>query len=125
MKDEANPLTVDQDFFAALLASNIEKLERILTDDFILIDVMSGSEITKTAMLQVMKSGQLKFDAIERGEPRMRSYGTTAVITGRTQMKMHFGEAAFTTRSRYTHVFVEQAGGWRMATAQGTQITGE
>ncbi|MDB6123825.1 MAG: hypothetical protein JWQ71_2818 [Pedosphaera sp.] len=125
MKDESGPLTAERSFFEALLAGNVEKLKEILADDFILIDVMSGSEITKVAMLEVMGSGQLKFDAIERGEPRVRSYGATAVITGRTQMKMRFGEAAITTKSRYTHVYVEQAGQWRLVTAQGTQIAGE
>src|SRR5437773_6517969 len=42
-----NPLSADKRFFNALIASDTQALGRILTDDFILIDVMSGSEITK------------------------------------------------------------------------------
>ena len=38
-----NPLNTDQQFFTALIAADIKTLEPILTDDFILIDVMSGS----------------------------------------------------------------------------------
>ena len=39
-----------------------------------------------------------------------------------SEMAMSFGETATTARSRYTHVFVEQDGRWRMVAAQGTQI---
>jgi len=38
-------------------------------------------------------------------------------------MKGRLGEALFAASSRYTHVFVDQRGEWRLATAQGTQIS--
>jgi ketosteroid isomerase-like protein len=37
-----NPLAIDKQFFAALIAGDAQALDRILTEDFILIDVMSG-----------------------------------------------------------------------------------
>jgi len=118
-----NPLTADQQFFSALIAGDAQVLNRILVDDFILIDVMSGSEITKPAFLAAISLGQVKFEAIEAADNRLRHYQTTAIITGRTQMKGRFGDAPFVASSRYTHVFVEQQGEWRLVTAQGTQIS--
>ncbi len=118
-----NPLTIDKQFFAALIAGDAQELDHILTDDFILIDLMSGSEITKPAFLAFIGSGQIKFESIEPAENRVRLYQTTAIITGRTQMKGQLGEAPFAVSSRYTHVFVDQRGEWRLATAQGTQIS--
>ena len=118
-----NPLTVEKQFFAALIAGDAQALDRILTEDFILIDVMSGSEITKPAFLAFIGSGQIKFESIEPAENRVRLYQTTAIITGRTQMKGQLGEAPFAVSSRYTHVFVDQRGDWRLATAQGTSIS--
>ncbi len=117
------PLTIDKQFFAALIAGDAQELDHILTDDFILIDLMSGSEITKPAFLAFIGSGQIKFESIEPAENRVRLYQTTAIITGRTQMKGQLGEAPFAVSSRYTHVFVDQRGEWRLATAQGTQIS--
>jgi hypothetical protein len=35
------------------------------------------------------------------------------------------GGQAWSARSRYTHVFVEQKGRWRLVAAQGTLIAGE
>ena len=98
-------------------------LDRILADDFILIDVMSGSEIMKPDFLAAIGSGQIKFESIEPAENRVRLHQTTAIITGRTQMKGRLGDAPFAASSRYTHVFVEQQGEWRLVSAQGTQIS--
>jgi Domain of unknown function (DUF4440) len=93
-----------------------------LADDFILIDVMRGSEITKSSLLAAIGSGQVQFESIEPGDNLMRLYKTTAVVTGRTRMKGRLGGAPFATSSRYTHVFVMQQGKWRLVAAQGTQI---
>ncbi len=110
MKNELDPLAAERQFFSALVDASVEALDRVLADDFILIDVMSGSEITKSSLLAVIVSGQLKFEAIEPADPLVRLYQTTAVITGRTQMSGRFGETPFTVSSRYTHVYVEQQG---------------
>jgi uncharacterized protein YraI len=47
------------------------------------------------------------------------------VVTGRTWMRGRYAGASWTAHSRYTHVFVEEEGSWRMASAQGTPITAE
>ena len=125
MTDELDPLTAERNFFTALVEGSVEDLDRVLADDFILIEVMGGSEITKSSLLAAIGSGQLKFEAIEPADSRLRVYQSTAVITGRTQMKGRIGEAPFTASSRYTHVFVEQDGRWRIVSAQGTQIAAQ
>ncbi len=122
MKGEDDPMAAERAFFKALVEASLEDLDRILADDFLLIDVMGGSEITKDALMAVLGSGQLKFESIEPSEPRIRLYQTTAVITGRTQMSGRFDKTPFTVRSRYTHVYVEQEGRWRLVSAQGTQV---
>jgi hypothetical protein len=125
MNDESDLLAAEQRFFSGLIAGSVEGLDQILSDDFMLIDVMAGSEIPKAALLSVIGSGQLTFQAIEPAESRVRLYPGTAVVTGRTRMNGRFGDTPFSTRSRYTHVYVEQEGKWRLVAAQGTQITGD
>ena len=118
-----DPLAADRAFFSALISANLESLDSLLVDDFILIDVLSGSEITKPMLLAAVGSSQVKFEAIDQVESRMRVYAAnTAVVTGRTEMRGRAGEVAFTASSRYTHVFVLQGSGWMLASAQGTQI---
>jgi hypothetical protein len=125
MKDELGPLAADREFFGALSRGSTEDLDRVIADDFILVEVMGGSEITKSSLLAAIQSGQLKFGPIEPTDVRVRVYQTTAIITGRTEMRGQFGETPFATKSRYTHVYVEQQGRWRLVAAQGTQITGD
>ena len=121
--NKLTPDAVEQEFFTALIEANVAKLNKLLADDFILIDVMSGSEVSKTALLETISGGQLAFRNIDRIEFRVRIYTTTAVITGRTEMSGMFVDQAFRASSRYTHVFVEQDGQWRLVSAQGTQTT--
>ena len=124
MKHESDPLVVDHQFFGALVAGSLETLDELLADDFVLIDVLSGSEISRAALLATAGSGQIRFEGIQPLEARVRRYGATAVITGRTRMKGKFEGSPFETSSRYTHVYVEQHGRWRLVSAQGTQIAG-
>ncbi len=122
MHNQSDPLAAEQQFFSSLIGSDVRALDRILGDDFLLIDVMTGSEVKKPDLLAVLGSGQLKFEAIQPVESQVRLYGITAVITGRTQMSGRFGETPFTASSRYTHVFVKEQSQWRLVSAQGTQI---
>jgi ketosteroid isomerase-like protein len=123
MDTKSDPSSADRSFFAALISADLSSLDALVTDDFLLIDVLNGSEITKPMLLAAVGSSQVKFDAIDPIETRVRSYFTnTAIVTGRAEMRGRVGEAAFTASSRYTHVFVLQNGAWLLASAQGTQI---
>ena len=120
--NEPGPNEVEQQFFSALIQSNHTALDRILTDDFILIDVMRGAEVDKSSLRAAIESGSLKFETIEPAEVRVRLYPGTAIVTGRTQMYGRFGDVPFAARSRYTHVYVQEESQWRLASAQGTPI---
>lgn len=117
-----NPESTELDFFEALTEANRETLAKVLADDFVLIDVMTGSEVPKSDLLEVVSGGLLKFESIDRIDYRVRVYGTTAVVTGHTEMKGLYDGQAFKASSRYTHVFVDDGERWRMVAAQGTQI---
>jgi ketosteroid isomerase-like protein len=123
--DDSDPLAAERLFFGALVAADLEALDRVLADDFVLIDVMRGDEIAKAVLVAVLGSGQLRFAAIEPVESRVRRYPGTAVVTGRTSMSGTFDGAPFNASSRYTHVYVQQEGRWRLVAAQGTQIPPE
>jgi ketosteroid isomerase-like protein len=122
MNADNDPLLAEREFFHALTGADTTILDRVLADDFILVDVMSGSEISKSILLDAIATGQLKFETIETLERRLRQYGDMAVIVGATRMRGRFADEPFIAHSRYTHVFARQDGRWRMVSAQGTQI---
>jgi hypothetical protein len=121
-KARFDAIASDRTFFTALIAADTETLRTLLTDDFVLIDVMRRGEISKAMLLAAVESSQVRFDAIEPADVRVRRYQSTAVVNGRTKMRGHFGVTPFEVLSRYTHVFVLQEGRLRLASAQGTQI---
>ncbi len=109
-------------FFAALQDGDVDRLEQLLADDFLLVDVLSGSEVARSALLEALASGDLVFEAIDALESRERRYGATAIVNGRTRIRGRFKTQEFGAHSRYTHVYVRQDGRWRLATAQGTPV---
>ncbi len=122
MENESELLQTERRFFASLVRGDVQALDQVLADDFTIIDVIRGSEVAKPALLEAIGSGQVKFDAIEPLESRVRLYPPAAIITGRTRMSLRAGADTLTIASRYTHVYVQQRGQWRLAAAQGTQI---
>jgi ketosteroid isomerase-like protein len=116
-------VAADDAFFKALVDANVDALEGLLADDFIIVDVMRGTEVDRSDFLAPIANQQLKFEKIEPAERRIRNYGGMSIINGRTIMKGEFSAAPFGVASRYTHVFLRtDSGVWQLVSAQGTPI---
>jgi hypothetical protein len=110
-------------FFAALLASDGPALGELLADEFSIIDVLGGSVVDREPFIAAIRDRIVGFQEIDVVERAARTYGEhTAIIVGRTRMAGSFAGSPFEVKSRYTHVFVQVDGRWRMAAAQGTPI---
>jgi ketosteroid isomerase-like protein len=123
MSDHLSPEQADDEFFAALTAGDVSRLEPLLDERFLIVDIMSGAVADRAALTAALAGRVLEFERVELIERAGRHYGETAILVGRTEMAGSFAGAAFTAASRYTHVFVRGADRhWRLASAQGTQI---
>lgn len=118
------PQEAEAVFVGALTTGDHVALDEILADDFILIDVMSGSEIPKAALVALVGDGSLRFRQLELHETRARIEDDIAIINGWSNMAGGFKTDTFATESRYSHVFRRTDAGWQMILAQGTQIRG-
>jgi ketosteroid isomerase-like protein/GNAT superfamily N-acetyltransferase len=120
--DTREVLTCDESFFAALLAADHDLLGTILTDDFLIIDVLSGQVARREELLAAISSGQLRFAEVTRyaEERSVRLRASAAVVTGRTRMVLRYQGNEVTAHSRYTHVHTRENGRWRLMSAQGT-----
>jgi ketosteroid isomerase-like protein len=116
-------LAAEDDFIDALVEGDVGSLQRLLADDFVLVDVRRGGEIGRSALLDAMAARQLRIAGLDVVERRVRRYGEVAVVVGRTAMRGDVGGEPFVAASRYTHVLARGAAGeWRLVSAQGTQI---
>ena len=120
--DTHEVLEQEHRFFGALLRSDPEALSQVLAADFLVIDVMTGSEIPREILVDAIGSRQLVFESIERADGRVRQYDGTAIVVGETRMRGRYGEQSFAAHSRYTHVYVKCDEEWQLVSAQGTPI---
>lgn len=121
----STPQLTDDAFFAALLEASGDDLDGLLADDFVIVDVMSGSVTDRETFVGAVRDRVVTFSGIDVADRATRVYGDAAVVVGRTAMHGEFADSGFSVASRYTHVFVR--GGdesWLLASAQGTPITG-
>jgi len=119
--EEPDVLSLERQFFNGLIA-NVDAVEVLTSNDSLLVDVLSGSEVIKSELITVLRSGQLKFGEIESLGSRVRFYEGTALVTGSTAMSGRFGDDPFSVVSRYTHVYVRSRDRWHLVSAQGTSI---
>jgi hypothetical protein len=124
---EHDVLAADGAFFTALVEGDGPALEKVLADQFILVGVNDRAVVPREVLVPLVDQGQLRFDAIvpDALAVLLRRYGSTAIVVGRTRMHGSFGGTPFSATSRYTHVFVEDQGLWRLASSQGTPIVGD
>jgi ketosteroid isomerase-like protein len=110
-------------FFDALVAGDAGRLEELLHEEFLIVDVMSGGVADRGTFVAAVRERIVAFDRLELVERAARRYGDSTVIVGRTEMAGTFAGAPFDASSRYTHVLVRDSDDrWRLATAQGTRI---
>lgn len=114
-------LAVERRFDLALLSADVAALEDILAERFFLNDFLGGV-VARRELLKYLSEGKLKFQRIEPHDLSVERYGDTGLITGWTDMKAELEEAQSAVKSRFLHLYIRQAGSWRMAAAQGTVI---
>ena len=71
--------------------------------------------------LSYLKVGELYYDTAEHEDTLVRVYGTTGVVTGRSNLAYRFkGKAGF-ERLRYTAVYAGTDGQWRLVAWHSTE----
>jgi ketosteroid isomerase-like protein len=119
-------LAADASFFEALVAGDTQVLESLLGDQFLIVDVVSGSVHSRAAFLDAIRGEVVTFKKIRTFPPEttIRLAGPGAgIVVGRTAMLLADAEGAEAdVASRYTHVFHSDGGKWRLFSAQGTPI---
>ena len=120
----------------AMLAGDTEVVERLTADEYVQTDI-SGYVQDKSAWLNeyfrplaaLIKTGKFRWDNYEEKDVQTRTLGDTAIVIGSMTLKgtgakpsghtwVESSEKSFAGTLRFTRVWVNRDGGWRLAALQ-------
>ena len=96
-------------------------IDRIYADDYISTNIY-GVVRTKSQVIEDFKSGALKIESVTSDEVNVRAHGDTAIVTGRTTMKVQDRGRDTSGQSRFTQVYMKRNGRWQIVAFQLTRI---
>jgi ketosteroid isomerase-like protein len=118
---EEELLKVEKEFADTIVNNDLERLERVVSDDWVIIDP-NGEIVDRARFFEVIKSGSLTHEIMESEDSRVRVYGDSAVVTAVTRTKGKFMGQEFSTQERATDVFVKRDGQWRCVVTHLTRF---
>jgi len=120
--EEAAVLAAQKERLQAMVRGDLDALGRLLPDDLTYTHA-SGVADTKASLLSSIAAGKLKYKAFDPGQPRVRIYGNTAVLTGTATVQVEsatIGPAPFPIL--FTDVYVRKPDGrWQAVAWQSTR----
>ena len=105
----------------ALVRADTTTLERIWADDYSFTNP-GGNVMDKAGYIGALKSGGLKFEALDIADMKVRVYGDAAVVTGRATVKGKSDTQDINDQVRYTSMYVKRQGRWQAVAMQATRI---
>jgi ketosteroid isomerase-like protein len=124
VRAEQELIQIENELIDALLKRDVSVFERFLDEDYIFTD--SGSNVHfKANVLGYLKSGDLINETYFLSDLRVRLYGNTAIVTGRSKTKWRAGDDGAIDQDRFTDVFVKRNERWYLVAGQTTRISRE
>jgi ketosteroid isomerase-like protein len=100
-----------QDWADAMVSDDAARIGSFMADEWVIVSESGIS--TRKQFLSLVASGELTHSAMTIvGEPLIRVYGDTAVLTGRMTNTAHYQGQRFDADEWTTDVFVNRNGRW-------------
>ena len=115
-------LAAEEKLARAMRENDADGIARMLADDWAVINARGGLGEGKDVFPEGIRTGVLMRKTYEISEPRVRIYGTTAVVTTRLALSGVFGGKPFDVVERVSDVFVWKDGGWKAVLTHETFI---
>ncbi len=115
---------LEQDWRTAQLSNNVTEADRLLADDYLGINA-NGTLETKADELSRRRSGDFHISQLELSDIKVRIYGDTAVVTSKAELMGKNGDRDISGRYRYTRVYSNRDGQWRIVSFEASKISDE
>lgn len=111
----------EKSWAAAVTRSDLNALDAILTSDLIYTHSSAVVE-DRGVYTGRIKSGSLRYDAIDHESIVVKAYGDAAVLHCKLRMQGASNGEAFNTYAVVSHVWVRQGGAWKLAAHHATRL---
>ena len=105
----------------AIVNGDAKALDRLTSDDYTFINLRGGVQL-KPEIIKGFASGSYHYQSRDITELKVRVYGNSAVVTGRSTQKGVEDGRDNSGDYRFTRVYVKQSGGWQAVAYQATAI---
>lgn len=110
----------EEELRAAMLAGDVEALERLLAEDMIFVD-QQGVRRSRGDDIAAHRSGLLDLSSVDfRGDRRIWSHGDVASVVVTADVAGIYGGAAFFGTFAYLRLWKQQGDCWQIILAQCT-----
>jgi ketosteroid isomerase-like protein len=107
--------------YEVLIENDWPTLDTLLSDEFV-YNTAGGVSMTKSAFIDLMKSGAVIVKKAVRDESKVRDYGELAVVTGVVHVDVTVKGEDKTVHSRYLDVWIRKGQGWKLVARQATSL---
>lgn len=108
---------LEAEWFAAVTSKDTATISRIFAADLVTADD-DGTWLKKADMLKYVSAG-LPIDKVTSDEFKLRVYGTTAIVNGKSS---YYAKGQKLGQNHHTAVWVKRAGRWQVVAWQSTPI---
>src|SRR5438093_3537498 len=117
--DEKAVAVLDTEYQAAVKKNDVDTMDRILADDFVLITGL-GKAYTKADLLQDARSKRTVYEHQEDSAQKVRVWGDAAVVTALLWAKGTQEGKAFDDKLWFSDTYVRTPAGWRYVFGQAS-----
>ena len=112
---------LEQRLLQAMLKSDVDTLDRLLSDELIFTD-HTGHLVEKSADLDGHRTGKVSIDSIEPGERLIKTFQDTAIVSVLMAIKGKYMDQPFEGKNRYTRVWVKKDHSWKVVAAHASVV---
>ncbi|HTS52738.1 MAG TPA: nuclear transport factor 2 family protein [Burkholderiales bacterium] len=107
--------------FAAQMAGDAGAMQRLFGDDLVYIH-SSTLEDTKASFIESIRSGNVKYRSMKRGDVKVRTYGCIAIVTGSANFEVTARGQELSLHLLYHAVWAKRPAGVQFVSWQATRV---
>jgi len=112
----------EQQRFDAMVKRDVAALDTLLDEDLSFANA-DGGMLSKEDLIEAIRSKRLVFESIEPSDVHVRVYGSSAIATGLSQMRLRSATGVSSFRIRFTETYVRDGGRWVLAAWQAARVS--